>query len=170
MRTLETYRQVARGAARATLNGRHSDMLEDGEQEGMIAIWRELSKGEEISDSLAYVIARRRCLSMLDTGHMFGHERSVTFSCRASVTSLERLVESGQWDAPASPVDDVVLAVRQVLDTLPEDTRRHVFSRFWLQDGEQGQSQATGLSPRGNRLAWRTRHVPRLRSALAGVA
>lgn len=177
MRDIAQYSKIARGAARQVLNGRHEYLLDDGEQEALISIWTELAKGEEISDSLAYTIARRRCLNLVKDAagdnQFTGHERSVTFSSSARHVSLDALAAAlgsdSQYLGTTDAVDPLGVAVRQSLRAVPQETREYVFARFWEDADDARLSEVTGLTSSGNRRAWKTRHKAALTAALADL-
>ena len=168
VRPIESYRHIAIGAANSVMDT-HRSYYDDAVQEGLIAIWTKLQTGVTVSDSLAYVIARRRCLTMARYAgagaDMVGHARS---SAGASGAGVDISSLDMRYDAPAPEVDlDTAISVRAALAELPEEVRLTAFARFWedrpLKDLNLGRTAV------GDRTAWRVRVLPALRSALSEI-
>ena len=177
VRPIESYRHIAIGAANSVMDT-HRPYYDDAVQEGLIAILKKLQAGVTVSDSLAYVIARRRCLTMVRYAgagaEMTGHARSSAGAsgAGADISSLDAIVEEyedGTRIAPRAPEADLdtVISVRAALAKLPEEVRLTAFARFW--EDRPLKDLDLGRTTDGDRTAWRVRVLPALRSALSEI-
>lgn len=141
----------------------------------MISLWKQAQKGEEITEELAYTIAKRRCLSLLETGHTTGHERVVIDASRVVVQSLEAIVTGDtdryrlSEDHDPTPDLDLVADVRAAIKTLPPKVREYVFHRFYMEQDQRGLAEATGYTDSGNRKNWANKYKPQVGALLKGI-
>lgn len=176
MISAEARDAVERAATRVF--GKNDPHYDDAVQEGLIEIWNHQNKQgtSHVSPSLAYTIARRRALQMIQTPtYLTGHKKTRTFASGVQQTSIEAIMAATGVDDYTTALQDTVehaatcdtaTDVRAAVGMLEPTARDYVFQRFWVDPDERGMEDHTGQDRVTNRRKWAKKYKPALTEAL----